>query len=250
MLFAPVLYESLRIKYNYDFDEELAPEKTFRPIFFFLFFLMPLQSGRPINRFLVFTPLATWTAFFALLLLRLSDIMIDWAVVFAPLFVFGIYLVILPLVVQDYVTGDGQWIDRVIPSFLSIFFLVFFVFLVMKLDGVIDWSWYYVMVPLFVLKGFIICVPTFLSIFSSVCCEWHWMARRSRWQTDMGGYCIVAAAVIVLLIGPLLAFELLLAQRLEAQMMTSFAIIFIPVFLLEGFGVCGCCALNIVVLFE
>ena len=42
-------------------------------------------------------------------------------------------------------------------------------------------------------------------------------------------------------------FKLLLAQYLEHQRSTSFSLIFVPIFLLEGFGVCGCCALNLVI---
>lgn len=62
--------------------------------------------------------------------------------------------------------------------------------------------------------------------------------------------CIVASAIALMVLGPLLAFEILIAQYLEHERTTSFALIFVPLFLLEGFGVCGCCALNLVVLFE
>jgi len=158
-------------------------------------------------------------------------------------------MVVLPLVVQEPVHKDEKWLDHIIPACLSMFFLLFFAFLVLKLDGAVDWSWFSVMIPLFVLEGFLVCVPTLLSIYSNFCCE-NWMEERSRWPADAGAYCIVAAAIVVLILGPLLAFEILLAQHLEGQISISFAIIFIPVFLLEGFGVCGCCALNIVVLFE
>jgi hypothetical protein len=66
-----------------------------RPIFFFLFFLMPLQSGRPLNRLLVFTPIATLITFFVLLLLRLMQHSIPWWGVILPLLFFALYLTIL-----------------------------------------------------------------------------------------------------------------------------------------------------------
>jgi len=246
MFFAPLVYDILRSHFTYDFEDELAPEKTMRPIFFFLFFLMPLQSGRPLHRFLVFAPIISLVLFILLLLVRLSGVAVMWWLVFLPLLVFGIYMVILPHMVHRHPT---KWLDHVVPSFASLLLFLFFLFLFLKVDGVLDWSWFVVMVPLFILKGFLICAPMLMTFFSYFCCSF-WMVDHSRWPGDAGAYCIVAAAVAVLILGPLLAFEVLMAQRLEGVISTSYSLIFIPIFLLEGIGVCGCCALNLVVLFE
>jgi hypothetical protein len=249
MFFATLVYDALRSYFDYDFEDELAPEKTMRPIFFFLFFFMPLQNGRALHRFLVFIPIVSLTIFSILLVLRLSGIYIFWWIVFLPLLSFGVYMIILPLVVHHPVFHDSRWVDHVIPSVASFLMFLFFLFLVLKLDGALDWSWFKIMGPLFALKGFLICVPIFLTLFSYVCCSF-WMVDHSRWPMDAVAYCVVAAIVDFCIVGPLLAFEVLLAQSLEGLISASYALVFIPLFIVEGFGVCGCCGLNLVVLFE
>ncbi len=127
--------------------------------------------------------------------------------------------------------------------------LLFFILLTLKLEGTLDITWYTVMLPLFVLKALFVVVPILLTFFSYFCCSF-WLEDHSRWPADTGSYCIIALFIIVLIFGPLLAFEILIAQYLEHQRTTSFSLIFVPIFLLEGIGVCGCCALNLVVLFD
>lgn len=253
MLFAPLVYDFLRVRCGCDFEDELAPEKTMRPIFFFLFFLMPLQSGRLLNRLLVFTPIVTLLAFFVLLLLRISGAAesVRWWVVVLPLILFAVYLTILPLVVQEPVWDDSKWLDHVLPCIGALLVLIFVLLLAVKLEGpASSLSWFGVMAPLFVLKGLFVVVPIVLTFSSHFCCDF-WLEQRSRWPSaDTGSYCIVAIAVVLLVLGPLLAFEILLAQYLEHERTSSFSLIFVPVFLLEGFGVCACFALNMVVLFE
>jgi len=249
MFFAPLVYDILRARFSCDFEEELAPEKFMRPIFFFLFFLMPLQSGRPLNRLLVFTPIATLITFFVLLLLRLMQHSIPWWGVILPLLFFALYLTILPLVVHEPVWSDTKWLDHVLPCIGGILVLLFVLLLALKLEQKVDITWFGVMAPLFVLKGLFVLVSACLTFFSHFCCSF-WLEDRSRWPGDTASYCIVATAVVLVVLGPLLAFEILLAQYLEHQRTTHFSLIFVPLFLLEGFGVCGCCALNLVVLFE
>lgn len=252
MFLAPLVYDILRAHYGCDFEEELAPEKAMRPIFFFLFFLMPLQNGRLLNRLLVFTPIVTLLTFFVLLLVRLSGAHEGgppWWGVLLPLLLFGLYLTVLPLVVHEPVWTDNKWIDHVLPCLGSVLALLFVLLLTLKLEEAVDISWFAVMAPLFVLKGLFVIASAFLTFFSHFCCSF-WLEDRSRWPADTASYCIVATAVMTLVLGPLLAFEILLAQYLEHQRTTSFSLIFVPLFLLEGFGVCGCCALNLVVIFE
>lgn len=220
LLFAPLVYDILSNRLNNDFEDELAPEKPMRPIFFFLFFVMPLQEGRMKNRTLVFTPIASWTVFFTLLLLKISDVGgLSWLVVFVPLYIFGVYAVILPMVVRPPVL----WVDHVVPSALSLFFLAFFIILALKLENMIHWSWFKVMIPLFMLKGFLMVVPTVLSILSKYC--YFWMEMRSRWHTDAGAYCLLAVVLAVFLLGPLLAFEVLLAQRLDGLIDSPYSLV-------------------------
>lgn len=249
MFFAPLVYDLLRSYLNCDFEDELAPDKFMRPIFFFLFFLMPLQNGKLINRILVFSPICSILAFVVLLLLRLAGHSIAWWTVILPLFLFSIYLTILPLIVREPVWRDSKWLDHVLPAIGGALFLLFVLFLALKLEKDDIMSWYVVMAPLFVMKGLFVVVCLLLTFFSLFGCS-MWLEDRSRWPSDTGSYCIVASAVSVMVLGPLLAFEILVAQYLEQERFTSFSLIFVPLFLLEGFGVCGCCALNLVVLFE
>jgi len=249
MLFAPLVYDILRARYACDFEEELAPEKFMRPIFFFLFFLMPLSRGRLLNRFLVFTPIATLLAFFVLLLLRLSSHHVAWWGVILPLLLFAVYLTILPLIVHEPVWEDNKWLDHVLACVGGVLVLLFVLLLALKLEEAVSITWFAVMAPLFILKALFVIVSASLTFFSHFCCSF-WLEDRSRWPGDTASYCIVATAVVLVVLGPLLAFEILIAQYLEHQRTTTFSLIFVPLFLLEGFGVCGCCALNLVVLFE
>jgi hypothetical protein len=155
MFFAPLVYDILRARFDCDFEDDLAPDKPLRPIFFFLFFLMPLQSGRILNRFLVFTPIASILTFVILLLLRLSSFSIPWWGVVLPLLVFTLYLTVLPLVVHEPVWDDNKWLDHVLACLGGFLVLLFVLFLALKLEGVVEMTWFGVMSPLFVLKVFL-----------------------------------------------------------------------------------------------
>lgn len=180
MFFAPFVYDILRARFGCDFEDELAPEKPMRPIFFFLFFLMPLQSGKILNRLLVFTPIATLLAFFVLLIIHLSTDNIAWWVVILPLLAFTLYLTILPLVVDEPIWNDTKWIDHVLGCVGALLILLFVLLLTLKLDGKIDnVTWFGVMSPLFVLKGLFVVVPILLTFFSHFCCSF-WLEDHSR----------------------------------------------------------------------
>lgn len=187
MFFAPLVYDVLRAFFKCDFEDELAPEKFMRPIFFFLFFLMPLQNAKLLNRVLVFTPIFSLVSFIVLLLLRLMSFSISWWIVVLPLFLFSVYLIILPLVVQDPVWNDSKWLDHAMPSVGGALVLLFVLLLALKLEDVVDMSWYAVMAPLFVLKGLFILVSLFMTFFSLFGCS-MWLEDRSRWPADTGSY--------------------------------------------------------------
>ena len=71
---------------------------------------------------------------------------------------------------------------------------------------------------------------------------------RTRWSDDKTAYCSAAAAVAFILIGPLLVFIVLLAQHAEGDTDISFALVFVPLFIIEGCGCIGCVIVNAIML--
>jgi len=116
------------------------------------------------------------------------------------------------------------------------------------LEAVIEWSWFLVMSPLFVLQALLICFPIILTILT-LCCDrlsdQYWFEDTTRWADDTGGLCLGSTIFIVLVLAPLLAFQILLGQVLDHSQKHSFAIVFTPIFLFQGFLLCNCCIVNV-----
>ena len=96
-------------------------------------------------------------------------------------------------------------------------FLVFSIFLALKLEGDVTWSWWSVFIPLFAFDG---CTSYFVAI---VCIrlilenEKRKAALRTLWNGSN--------------LGLLFVYKVLLCQRLELQNMMTYSVIHIPVFI-------------------
>ena len=93
-----------------------------------------------------------------------SDDSMGWWAVFVPLLV-QCTGVILALVIGNYdkIWDDDQWLDRGISIALCVILMLSFIFLFLKLDEMVDWSWYIALIPLFILESAIVVVPCALT---------------------------------------------------------------------------------------
>jgi len=105
-----------------------------------------------------------------------------------------------------------------------------------------------VLIPIFILKGTMVCAPFWLTLCSTC---FYSFRRATRWSKDKGLFCLIALAIMVVVLAPLLTFEILLAKRAEAEAQDpsakqmAYALIFIPLFIMEGCAFVGCIILNI-----
>lgn len=249
VIFAPILYDLISSKFDYTFEEELDPDDNHYcgPIFFFLTYIMPLASSKGSGRLQVFPITLGLALFFIFAMMRIAGVeTMKWWAVFIPLNIVLIWISLIFLAVGQGCFRDEQRFDRLMILSGILLLVLFFIFLGLRMEGVITWSWMKVMIPLFVLKGLAVLLPAVLSLMSIIMdrCGSYWLEDRTRWAEAAGSYCMALSAVVVLVLGPLLAFEILLAQRLDDDRETSYALIFVPLFILEGFGLCGCCIVN------
>lgn len=247
------------------------------PIFFFLAFILPMSESKRTGRTALYPILGGLVTFLVLATIRLCGVEdLPWWVVLLPLYLvlLAISVVIAWIAGYDTILEDEQRFDRLVPIFGNLLLTLFLIFLSLCLDGIIEWSWHLIFIPLFVYKGIMILLPIVLSVLTVYLDHKgsYWLEDRSRWPGNwsflikqlfneifwsnsyqihpflpahMGSYCIAATLIAILVIGPLLAFELLLAKKLDnPEDDTPYSLIFIPLFILEGFGLCGCCIVN------
>eukprot|EP01117_Protostelium_nocturnum_P002859 TRINITY_DN13779_c0_g1_i1.p1 TRINITY_DN13779_c0_g1~~TRINITY_DN13779_c0_g1_i1.p1 ORF type:complete len:396 (-),score=57.33 TRINITY_DN13779_c0_g1_i1:45-1178(-) len=135
--------------------------------------------------------------------------------VFLPLLILLTLFVFIPLVMR-------WWSFRAKPVILlpMVTLIIFIAFLVIKLDGNVDWNWFFIMIPLWVTEGLIVLMSAPL-------------------------YGVGALVSAIFTLGPLVAFQILLALKLEGMNSLRYVIVFIPVFVMEGILFCGCCLISI-----
>jgi hypothetical protein len=236
---APIIYDILSSIYKYYYDHELEPDNNpwCAPIFFFLLFVVPIQEGKNKTKVVMYPLMTSFLLFLILFFIRINHPdALPWWGVFLPLLVALLLVSIIPLMVGYGVFSDRRRFDRILPSILTLVLIVFVVFLFLKLDETIDWNWYQVMIPLWVLESLLVVIPPVLSILTFIFdrADSYWLDDRTRWTDDVGPFCITSLIFSVLVITPLLTFQVLLAQYLENDLDTTYAMIFIPLFVLEG----------------
>ena len=245
IIFIPLSYEYSKFKTNYSFEDELDPEENHYcgPIFFLLAFAVPLAEKN--GRYSLFPILIGFSCFLILAILQISGVIsILWSDIFIPLYFVCFWVIGIIFFVGDYnVFTDSRRFDRIILSIGVLLLFLFFLFLSFKLDNKIYWSWYAVMIPLFIIKALIVIIPIILSLLS-ICCELWFLEDFSRFGINVKTFCFSIITITILILAPLLSFEITLANHLETNNHTSYSLIFIPIFILEGFGLCGCCLAN------
>lgn len=96
---------------------------------------------------------------------------------------------------------------------ISISLTLFFLFLTLKIDHSIKWNWFFVFIPLFLLK--------FLMLFHSIIL----LKKRIRFKVT---HEILKIFVYILTIILTLAFEILICIKLEYYAFIKLTIVFVP----------------------
>ncbi|PRP87583.1 transmembrane protein [Planoprotostelium fungivorum] len=254
LLLAPTLYDAFRTYYDYNFDTELEPDeeqnRVCGPIFFYLAFPAPLQVDPKTSRCFIYPSVTLITLWIILLVLKLDGTtsLPHWAV-FLPLIITTFLWSQLPLWVGGFssILSDSRRIDRILGCSVILSLAVFLILLVLKLDGRMEETWYVVMSPLWVGKGIFMMTPIFFTVVKLwvylcgcglTCCR-----STTRFFSHWGTLCVTFLGISTMVLVPLLVFEILMAQLLQG-IAHPFAVVFIPIFVIEGFILCGCCVVN------
>jgi hypothetical protein len=255
MVAAPFFYDLICCFTNYMYDQELSPDDgpICNSIFLYTLCILPVIERKK-SRILTYPLTLLFILWLVLLIAKINEVHLPWWGVFLPLMVLFVVLSQIPLWIGYYnVFLDQERFDRIILSFGAILLLLFIIFLAIRLDNIVTWNWFIVMVPLFVFEGLLVCVPFFLTTCTFICQRHgsYWLEDHTRWSREADSFCLVATVVAILVLVPLLTFQVLLAKSLEAgptEHVIPYKLLFIPIFLIEGFGVCACCGLNIIFL--
>lgn len=148
----------------------------------------------------------------------------QWWVVFIPLFLCSIIGLISAIVQRKrFKTSQPE-----IEITLAVLFVVFLE-AALKLDGWIDWSWVYVFIPSFLIL--IVAVAILLVYMVSVLVN---MRLKSSSESTRNHYIILLAISFgaLFVIGPLLAFQILLLLKLQFDGSFSLEELFLPLWIM------------------
>jgi len=209
-----------------------------------MFFTTLGKEGDRFSKAFVYLNLVSVSLFLVLYFIKVTrDVSMPWIVVCIPLIVLCLFfMVMLFLGGRTPMWRDRKWIDRAIGSVGLVLFSLFLLFGFLKKDKLFPWSWYTVLIPLFILKGLLTMAPLLLTIFQCWRCR-----RRTRWSRQVKTFCMIATGLVILVYVPLLTLAILLAHQEEDlvdQEDRHYKKIFIPLFLLEGFMCVGCIILD------
>lgn len=141
-----------------------------------------------------------------------------WLLVFLPLFFAA------PVAVAACVWGFRH--DRSLELELACSVNVLqFIFIALRLDRIVQWPWLVVFVPLWVLMALLCLVVLYYVVWSLLFLRSLDVAAEQRRAH------LAVAAGWVLVVLPLLTFEVLLAHRLDGHNALSFAALFAPLWL-------------------
>ncbi|KAJ5068688.1 fam11a b protein [Anaeramoeba ignava] len=154
---------------------------------------------------------------FLLIALKQDDkITANWPTIFFPFFLLAAFFVIFIFCVCIYESSHPA--SLFLPMLTSLMFMLFIIFLVLKLNRNIYWNWASVFSPLFV----IYLLPCF-----GCCCA---CLSPEGWALQA-----ISGAVFIILL-PLGIFQILLALYLEGNdNVSSISYVFIPLYILNGF---------------
>jgi hypothetical protein len=185
--------------------------------------------------------------FFILLIIKLNgapngETGLPLGVVFIPLFLLILITFTAPLTgcgTSDTCCGSYRsGVDRIIMSGAMIVLFLVFLFITLKVDGVIQWDWYIVLIPLWLLFCLIICMPVTLLCLSCCCDCWE---DNSRLLSDKWVFWNICMLCWVFLLAPFLTWFSLIALNMEGDAPTRpWRIIFVPIYLVEVLLFAGC----------
>jgi len=202
-------------------------------------------------RILIYILMTCLLASGILLVIKLSDEQVyQWWPVFLPAYVCAL------AVTHSVITGCGKYrsikhgnhkLDRWLMFIGIIFVWLFAFFLWAKLDDRVKWTWWVVMVPLWILFGVIVIAPIIISVV--YCCCRGAVRRNSRWGNDAEFSCFLVVMCWIFLLAPILTWFVLVSQNLEQEKISDrrkYVVVFVPVFILQGLTLIGCVIADIV----
>lgn len=140
-----------------------------------------------------------------------------WVLVFMPLFL------VSPVAVGACVWGFKNDRSLEMEALLSVNILLF-IFVALRLDGIIDWSWTAIFIPLWI----VMCLPGIAVLYYFI---WTLLFFRSTFPgADRRAHLSDAFQWIMVVI-PVLTFEVLLAYRLDNINQLPWINIFIPLYI-------------------
>lgn len=137
-----------------------------------------------------------------------------WVVCFFPI------LVLCPLSVAACIWGFKHDRSLELETVISSNVLLF-IFIALKLDNVIDWQWKAVFIPLWV----VMCLPGIVALYYVI---WALLFLRQPQYTTDRKTSLTYATIWLLVVIPLIAFEVLLSFRLDGDAQLEFMSIFTP----------------------
>lgn len=144
---------------------------------------------------------------------------------------------------------DGRVLDRLFLLLSSIQIAIILLFVVIKLDNVVSWNWYKVLIPLWVYFGFILVYP----LIATTCAGCSYSARRNIRLADAEGACFAFSAhmwCIGFLAAPILTWFILAALNLDGNAHRSWAVVFIPIFIIDGLLIIACGVFDLIAFFD
>ena len=197
---------------------------------------------RPYRPLIYLTNLAL-LIFWILLMIKLNDKLngIPAGVTIIP------WLLLLLCIVLEQMFGwasgtswsHGRWVDRLYITIACIITAATLLLVVFKLDGVVKSNWVVVLIPLWILFGFMFLFP-WLALFCASC---SYSIRTNIRITDAEGVSTgfgVHVMCTIFLMAPIFTWLLLIALNLDGSSHRSWPVIFIPIFIIEGLLLLGC----------
>ncbi|EGC31634.1 hypothetical protein DICPUDRAFT_50074 [Dictyostelium purpureum] len=240
---SPLIFVFFRTLYNHQYEEELSPDSCIKPLFFSLFFILPLQPSEKLYKVLLFTPILSIIMFIVLLVCKLTLENFAMIYVFIPIFVLSVYLIAFTLCFPERIDYSLEWLDQFSMTICSLLFFVFNILLFLKVDEAVNLKWIYVFSPLFVIKAIAMIYPCIIRIMYHTSLEW-WLDQKTGWFREPGSLTLVIV-FFVLVSCPLIAFETMLIQNLSSATAYKYSLVLIPIYFMEFLSICGCFFINV-----